>query len=92
MILLEIKNYIIQQQEVTLPQLAMHFQIPESAIENMAEIWVQKKMIEKLILTCGSFSNNSGCNGCSDHCQTQIIHQMGKNKQILYRPIPAYDL
>lgn len=87
MILLDIKNYIIQQKEVTLPQLAMHFQMPESAIENMMEIWVQKNIIEKLTLTCGTFSDNSDCGGCSDNCQTQLIQQMGKNKQVLYRPI-----
>lgn len=87
MILLDIKNYIIQQQEVTLPQLAMHFQMPESAIENMVEIWVQKKIIEKLTLTCSTFNDHSGCGSCSDGCQTQIIQQMGKNKQVLYRPM-----
>lgn len=87
MILIEIKDYIIQHKEVTLPQLAMRFQMPESAIENMVAVWVQKKVIEKLTLTCGTFSDQSGCGGCSDSCQTQIIQQMGKNKQILYRPM-----
>lgn len=92
MILLDIKNYIIQQQEVTLPQLAMHFQMPESAIENMVDIWVQKKIIEKLILVCGSLNETSGCGGCSDNCATQFIQQLGQNKQVLYRPMPSYGL
>lgn len=87
MILLDIKNYIIQQQEVTLPQLAMHFQMPESAIENMVEIWVQKKAIEKLTLTCGTFNDNSGCGDCSDNCATKAIQQFNQNKQVLYRPM-----
>ncbi len=87
MILINIKDYIIQHKEVALPQLAMHFQVPESAMENMVEIWVQKNVIEKLTLTCSTFSDHSGCGGCSDHCQTQLIQQMGKNKQVLYRPI-----
>lgn len=92
MILIAIKDYIFQHQEVTLPQLAMHFQLPESAIENMVEIWVQKKIIEKLILACGSFNEISSCGGCSDNCATQIIQQLGKNKQIVYRPMPSYGL
>lgn len=92
MILIDIKDYIFQHKEVTLPQLAMHFQMPESAIENMVEVWVQKKIIEKLTLTCGSFKDNSGCGGCSDNCQTQLIKQMSKNKQVLYRPMSSYIL
>lgn len=87
MILIEIRDYIIQHKEVTLPQLAMHFQMPESAIENMVEMWVHKKTVEKLTLTCGSLSDASGCQSCSGGCATQVIQEFNRNRQILYRPI-----
>lgn len=43
-------------------EIANHFKIPESAVEGMLQILVQKRFIEKVVLNCGTCL--SGCGSC----------------------------
>lgn len=87
MLLIQIKDYILSQKEVTLPQLAVHFNLPESAIEDMAEHWVQKKTFEKLKLATGNLHDSSGCEGCTSECvMREVVVQPSASSIILYRP------
>lgn len=86
MILLNIKQYILQHKEVTLSQLAKHFHMPESAIEAMADVWVSKGILEKLTLNCSAFHNAAHCGQCLKGCQTLAIQEFNHRQQVLYRP------
>ena len=84
MLLLKIRNYILKQQEVTLTELASHFQMPESAIEKMADHWLQKKLVEKIIQQCDSIEVSS-CGSCSASCALKSETKASQKSFILYR-------
>lgn len=87
MILMEIKRYICQQKEVLLPQLAAHFDMPVTAMEAMADVWVKKAVIEKLTIACDSLDNASQCGSCSQGCALKGMTQTPRQSQIIYRVI-----
>lgn len=60
MILAEIRDYIKQQQSVTLENLALHFHCQPDAMHGMLEHWIRKGIIRRHTLeTCCK-----GCAGC----------------------------
>ncbi|UNM95645.1 FeoC-like transcriptional regulator [Ignatzschineria rhizosphaerae] len=84
MILLNIRDYILKQQEITLIELASHFQIPESAIKKMADHWLQKKIIDKIIQQCDSIGT-SICGNCATSCALKLEEKASQKPVILYR-------
>ncbi len=87
MLLLQIRDYILTRQEVTLAELAIHFQMPESAIEKMADLWLQKAPIEKLQPQCQDLDATSGCGGCSSTCSMKNIAPQISKSLVLYRSL-----
>lgn len=61
MILSDIRNYVKSRGQVTLNDIAIHFDSESSAMEGMLQRWVDKGIIEKKRLTssCGE-----GCQQC----------------------------
>jgi len=61
MILIKLRDYLKEKRAVSLSDAARHFDIPESAIQNMLEHWVRKgcAAVE------AAASCSSGCGGCS---------------------------
>ena len=86
MLLIQIKEYILRRQEVTLLELAAHFNMPESAIEKMTDHWVQKGIIQKLNLVCSNSQDTSQCNGCTSGCAIQERIKPIATTITLYRP------
>ncbi len=89
MLLIQIRDYILKRQEVTLTELAIHFQMPESAIEKMADLWLQKALIEKLQQQCLDLDSSSGCSGCTSTCSMKNIALKISKSLVLYRSLPS---
>ncbi|HIW06086.1 MAG TPA: FeoC-like transcriptional regulator [Candidatus Ignatzschineria merdigallinarum] len=89
MLLIQIRDYILKRQEVTLTELAIHFQMPESAIEKMADLWLQKALLEKLQQQCQDLDSNSGCGGCTSTCSMKNIAPKTSKSLVLYRSLPS---
>lgn len=87
MLLIQIRDYILKQQEVTLTELATHFQMQESAIEKMADLWLRKKVIEKFQQSCERDQSASSCSGCSSICALKDITETPEKVLIMYRII-----
>jgi putative ferrous iron transport protein C len=59
MILSDLKNYVKSRQQVSLTDMALHFDAEPEAIKGMMEFWIGKGKIKK-------YSNNPVCGGgCS---------------------------
>ena len=59
MILKDIANYIQERKIVSLHELALHFRSDPFAVEAMVQRWVEKKMVERIVMDAGS------CGGCT---------------------------
>lgn len=59
--LLELRDYLKGRGEVSTRQLAEHFAVEASAIEQMAQEWLRRG---KLTMTPGSCSRGGSCGGC----------------------------
>jgi len=59
--LLDIKRYLIERQNTSLRDLALHFNTEQNAMRGMLEPWIKKGKIRKAppATTCG---------GCSEGC------------------------
>ncbi len=68
MILSDIKKYIQQRGQVSLEDIALHFDTEPDAIREMLKIWIRKGKIiqQKTAASCGS-----SCNQC-DSASTEI--------------------
>lgn len=84
MLLLKIRDYILKQQEVTLTELASYFQMPESAIEKMADHWLQKALIEKITHQCDNIEVKD-CGSCATSCSLKAKEKAPQKPIILYR-------
>lgn len=62
MLITAIRDYLLQRGQANLQDLARHFQVQESAMEQMLMFWQKKGTIQQLNL------NNDSCvqNNCSD--------------------------
>ncbi len=56
MSLIELRDYATQKKNVTLKELAMHFNAPAGLIENMMSLWVKKGVFsaDKMQAPCTS--------------------------------------
>lgn len=59
----EIKKLFNEHKKMNVEELANHFQVPESSIEGMLQLLIQKNVIEKNELECHSCG--CGCGSCS---------------------------
>ena len=61
MILAEVKRYLLQRQQATLADIALHCGAEPDAVRGMLEQWIRKGKVEKQMANsaCGS-----GCNQC----------------------------
>lgn len=61
MILADIKRYLMQHQQATLSDIALHFDAEPDAVRGMLEQWVRKGRVERRTVSaaCGS-----SCNQC----------------------------
>lgn len=89
MLLIQIRDYIFKQKEATLTELAIHFQMPESAIETMVDFWCEKKVIEKIKQHCDNRAASTQCGDCSSNCSAKINAQSVEKTLILYRVLAA---
>ncbi|WP_434777582.1 FeoC-like transcriptional regulator [Neisseria sp. Ec49-e6-T10] len=70
MLLLQIKDYIEANHEVSLSHLAKHFNIPVSAMQDMVYQWVKKgkvAIVQKNKETCSTTEKSSQV-ACSGQC------------------------
>jgi DNA-binding IclR family transcriptional regulator len=64
MILLKLRDYLKEKHVASLSDVARHFDIPESAVQNMLEHWVQKGQVRVGHATADvGASCGSGCGG-----------------------------
>lgn len=63
----EIKAFFRERKMLNVEEIAIHFKIPESALDGMLAILVQKRFIKLMKFDCSSCS--SSCASCvfSDH-------------------------
>lgn len=59
MILSELRDYLKQQQRVTLHDLVLHFKCDADALRGMLSKWISKGKVKKLVPNCGT-----GCCKC----------------------------
>ncbi|MDD3050927.1 MAG: FeoC-like transcriptional regulator [Candidatus Cloacimonetes bacterium] len=69
--LLELRNYVRQNKQVTLEDLIIHFESSYSAIEPLLSQLEDRNIIEIINLTCTGC--NSNCSSCSDFTKRTII-------------------
>ncbi|MCL2298111.1 MAG: FeoC-like transcriptional regulator [Proteobacteria bacterium] len=66
MILMKLRDYLKEKHTASLSDVARHFDIPESAVQNMLEHWVQKGQVTVGYATVDAGAScSSGCGGCS---------------------------
>jgi len=59
MILRELQHYLKQKQQVSLKDIATHFDVEQEAVAGMLDFWVRKGKVRRI-------SNHSACSGgCS---------------------------
>jgi len=64
MILTEIKHYIMEHKQVSLTDLALHFETDPEIMKDMLEHWIRKGRVEKVeISSCSGCSCCKGCGG-----------------------------
>ncbi len=78
MLLIQIKQFIQAQHEVTLQQLSRQFDIPAEAMKEMVKKWIAKGLVRGESSTddsaCQTKSGcGSGCSGCSIKEAEEII-------------------
>ena len=59
--LLDIKHYMMQRQQTSLRDLALHFHTDVDAMRGMLQPWINKGKVRK----CAALTT---CSGCSDGC------------------------
>lgn len=66
MLIIAIRDYLVSKGQANLQDLARHFQVQESAMEQMLTFWLQKGTIEQINLNDESCStaNCSDCFSC----------------------------
>ena len=69
MILSELKNYIKKRREVSLNDIALHFDIAPDAARGMLELWISKGKVQK-----------KQTQSCESNCHCEV----GRNNE-LYR-------
>lgn len=63
MMLMEVKDYLQRNHQATLADMALHFDVPESAMQDMVEQWIRKG---RVIIADDTASCSSGCSGCHE--------------------------
>lgn len=68
MLITAIRDYLISIGQASLQDLARHFQVQESAMEQMLSFWLRKGTIRQISLTQPGCSSNqcSNCFACPD--------------------------
>lgn len=73
----EIKELLKERKSLNLKELAIHFQISESAMEAMLQILLHKNMVKKIELDCGACFG--ACSSCSFKVQ-QAVYTLTESK------------
>ena len=60
--LLDIRDYIRERKQVSLRDLALHFDASPDAVRGMLDKWIEKGRVRK----CGA----AACGGCASDCAT----------------------
>ncbi len=70
MILSDIRDYVKDQKQASLKDISIHFDIPESAAEEMVEHWIRKGKIKRLHPDGAACSCACGhkCSDCPAQC------------------------
>jgi len=70
--LMDIKNLLIERQEVSLSDLSKHFYVSEIMMQDMLTRWEKKGHIELFELdgSCGS-----GCGSCNEALENKIMYR-----------------
>lgn len=69
MLMTDIRDYIQHRGQASLQDLARHFHLQESAVEQMLDFWVKKgsiSVIAPLSVNCASASHCGDCKQCDD--------------------------
>ena len=79
--LTDIKNLLIERQEMTLVDLSRHFHVSEAVMESMLEQWHRKGRLIRTEVAGGCMSS---CGSCNESSETKIYYQW---KQVAQKPI-----
>ena len=79
--LMEIKQCLIEREQMTVTDLARHFYVSESIMVSMLSHWQKKGRIEKIDASgaCGT-----GCGSCSETEESKIYYRW---KKVAEKPI-----
>lgn len=74
MLIMHLKNYVKARPKVSLSELSREFNLPESAIEAMMQLWIKKGVITKSVPHFMSLESSCSSKSCSS-CQLQEQHR-----------------
>jgi hypothetical protein len=81
--LMDIKNLLIERQQMTVVDLARHFHVSESIMQGMLAHWQKKGRIE---IIDSSGACGSGCGSCDETELSKIFYRW---KNVAEKPIFA---
>lgn len=64
MMLMDVRDYLQRNQQATLSDMALHFDVPEGAMQDMVEQWVRKGRV--IITQDAESCSSGGCSGCHE--------------------------
>jgi len=79
--LMDIKQLLIEREQMSLTDLARHFYVSESVMLSMLEQWIKKGRVVKSEF---SGSCSSSCGSCTESSETQIYYRW---KPVAEKPI-----
>jgi feoC like transcriptional regulator len=74
MLIMQLKNYVKTRRKASLGELSREFNLPESAIEAMMQLWIKKGVITKSVPHFISLKSSCPDKSCSS-CQLQEQHR-----------------
>ncbi len=70
MILNDIKSYVKLRKQVSLKDIALHFDIEVEAVKGLLDFWIQKGRIK--LSSSNSSCNTGSCSSCSQQDSSEI--------------------
>ena len=70
MILADIGRYVQQRHQVTLDEIAQHFDAQPDAVRGMLDVWISKGRISRQLVTAACGSSCQQCNVASTELYT----------------------
>ncbi len=79
--LMDIKNLLVERQQMTVTDLARHFYVSESIMLGMLSHWQKKGRVE--VIDASGFCG-TGCGSCSESEESKIYYRW---KKVAEKPI-----